>query len=221
MCTHMHLCWISPLCFGTDRAPPWTVLPFCSSGKGRISQQRAGQQQLVGSAPCNQSAGMGAWDWEQTGDTAFEEGQQAKAVQVLVWWSSVLLPGWTFCVVLLPPLQNRRCWVTGPSNKLPFWTCLPQHHLWFTICFLPHMVQKPFFGLNRFFVLGAWAIQRWELKYAFPFLGRVNGILGASNIFWTSKYNRTPPPLWGIDIIVSCFQWLVSFHIVIICLCYP
>lgn len=30
--------------------------------------------------------------WEQGGDTAFEEGQQAKAIQVLVWCGSVLLP---------------------------------------------------------------------------------------------------------------------------------
>ena len=103
MCTHMNLCWIFPLCFGTDPAPPWTVLPSWSLEKGRSSQQCAGQQQLVDSTPCSPSTGMSAL----LGDLG--EGQQAKAIQVLVHWGSVLLPSWTLCVVLLPPPENTRC----------------------------------------------------------------------------------------------------------------
>lgn len=63
----------------------------------------------VGLASSAQGGSSWAHGHTLGGDMAFEEGQQAKAVQLLVRWGSVLLPSWTLCVVLLPPPENGRC----------------------------------------------------------------------------------------------------------------
>lgn len=120
---HLQLCWIFPLCFGAGPAPPWTVPPWSSPGKGRISQE-CHQAAAEGGLHTTGSAGMGAW-LGAGGGPDFEGGQQAKAVQDLVWWSSVLLPRWTLC----PPAKDKRCWVTCLFNSFSFWPCLVVHLL--------------------------------------------------------------------------------------------
>lgn len=200
MFTHMHLWWIFPLYFGTDPAPPWTILPSCSPGKGRFSQQCAGRQQLVGSALCSQSAEMGAQLgagrghglWRRSASKSYASFGAvglcaAPQLNPLCSsapssWKQEVLGDWSIQQIAFLNMPG-----TAPSLL---------HQETVTICFLPYMVQKPFFGLKRFSVLGACAIQRWELKRAFPFLGRRNGILGVSNILiLLSLQNTTEPSL--------------------------
>lgn len=69
---------------------PGLSCPGALQGKAGSARNVTRQQQRVGSTPQD----LLGWvhGWEQGVDTAFEEGQRAKAVQDLAWWSFVAAP---------------------------------------------------------------------------------------------------------------------------------